>query len=78
MKKTEVIRGKIDDREYKFVSMSISDIVINATVFCVDEEDEVMTPMVIDEILNITDEFKAFSANGCRCGIDGMYVMRYY
>ena len=78
MKKQITIITSIEDVEYKFIPMTKEDIQINATIFYFDEEQEVMQPMVIDEVMNKLDEFKAFSANGCRYGIDGFYVMRYY
>jgi len=79
MKKTITIFSKVENQEdYKFVEMSKEDIILNACIFYADEVSGKMLPMVIDEVLNEGDEFKAFSANGCRLGTDGFYVMRYY
>lgn len=78
MTKTTTIRTNIEDDVYKFINMTKTDIVLNAIIFYFDEDEEHMVPMVIDEVMNVDDTYKAFSANGCRYGIDGFYVMRYY
>jgi len=78
MTKTITIHTKIENEEYKFVSMIEDDIRIGNVIFYLEEDTELMSPHVIDEVLNKKDKWKAFSANGCRYGIESFYIMRYY
>jgi len=78
MTRTVTIYTKIEDEEYKFISMTKDDIRVGNVIFYLEEDNGLMSPHVIDTVLNKEDKWKAFSANGCRYGIEDFYVMRYY
>lgn len=72
------VEGLIEGGIYRFQPLEKKHIHLEATIFYYDKESSVFEPMVIDEVYNLDDEFKAFSANGCRYGLNGFYVMKYY
>lgn len=67
--------AKIDlNKTGVFRPASSKDVFEGNIVFLVADENKLIR-MVVEEVLNPSDDFKAFMFDGCRYGLDGLYVV---
>lgn len=57
-----------------FRKATSKDVFEGNTVFLVGDGPELYR-MTVEEVLSPTDEYKAFMFDGCRYGLDGLYVL---